>query len=157
MVFSINFDFVGYLVHFEVVYYPALWDHIICFFVINPLLNYNQSAVLSISYYPSLGFYPRRIVRADSFYMCSMYLWVLLPVLVDIFIHVDSPPSSSSKSIFCISVRLGLTRILLMRLSVSCFIITPPFFNFYFQVFVYTYFTIFFDLYVVICWYCHIN
>ena len=29
-------DFVLYLVYFVAVYYPALWNHILCLFVVNP-------------------------------------------------------------------------------------------------------------------------
>ena len=30
------YNFFGYSVHFETVYYPILWDHIICHFVVSP-------------------------------------------------------------------------------------------------------------------------
>ena len=30
------YDIMWYFVHYETVYYPALWDHIICLFVVNP-------------------------------------------------------------------------------------------------------------------------
>ena len=29
------YDFMWYFVHFQAVYYPALWEHIICLFVVN--------------------------------------------------------------------------------------------------------------------------
>ena len=32
-------EFVGYLVHFETLYYPALRDHILCLFIVNSSIN----------------------------------------------------------------------------------------------------------------------
>ena len=34
------YNFVRYLEHFKTIYYPVLWDHILCLFVVNPRHGY---------------------------------------------------------------------------------------------------------------------